>query len=42
MVRAKPELLEKKFDRLLDPLDKLNSKSGPSCDTEGIEALMRS
>ena len=27
LVRAKLELLEKKFDRLLDPLDKLNSKS---------------
>ena len=30
LVKAKLELLEKKFDRLLDPLDKLNSKSGPS------------
>ena len=30
LVKAKLELLEKEFDRLLDPLDKLNSKSGPS------------
>ena len=34
LVKAKLELLEKKFDRLLDPIDKLNSKSGPSCDTK--------
>ena len=36
LVKAKLELLEKEFDRLLDPLDKLNSKSGPSCDTVAV------